>query len=321
MQISLPTGDRLIQARNQYFANQQILGNKQVRWWWNNQHFALYDTGSGFVPQGPQTQWVPNSKSTIMLEYGFAACDKATNQPNVFFDPKSTESFTAFWSIWDPANQGGYLPRRDDTIQAMALEAVYEYWNVDGNNENVGGVEMIQFTFCCAWNWDARPFPTFPIDNSAWGDTGNWEQGFWTNGIRDILPPPAPSAPPGPGTYPNFPSIATVGWSVHMTPKFSTLIAQHVSGRETRGQFYANPLYEFELTYEVLRSAAAFAELQEIAGFFEQSSGRGIPFWFSPPNISGGPFLCRFSEDVQDFEEFMAQLLSLRTLRLTMVRG
>ena len=31
-------------------------------------------------------------------------------------------------------------------------------------------------------------------------------------------------------------------------------------------------------------------------------------------------WLCRFAEDVQDFEEFMAMLWTLKTLRLSMVR-
>jgi hypothetical protein len=198
LQISLAEGDRLTQSRNQYYPNQQILANKQLRWWWNNTHQAVYDNGdgTGFSPHGAQTEWVSNSKSILTLEYGFAACDKSTNQPNVFYDPKSTESFTAYWSIWDPANQGGYLPRRDDTIQAMALQAVYEYWNVDGNNETVGGVPMLQWDFCCAWNIDARPFPTFPLESTNWGDTGNWQQGLWINQAsagRAALPPPAPS--------------------------------------------------------------------------------------------------------------------------------
>ena len=56
-------GDRLAQARNPYFTNQQILANKQLRWWWNNLHYAVYDTGSGWTPQGAQTEWTPNSKS------------------------------------------------------------------------------------------------------------------------------------------------------------------------------------------------------------------------------------------------------------------
>ena len=47
LQVSRPEGDRPTQSRNQFFANQQILGNKQLRWWWNNTHFALYDDGDG----------------------------------------------------------------------------------------------------------------------------------------------------------------------------------------------------------------------------------------------------------------------------------
>ena len=291
LQVSLPQGDRLAQARNPYSANQEILANKQLRWWWNNTHQAVYDTGAGggWTPNGPQTEWVPNSKSILTLEYGFAACDKSTNQPNVFFDPKSSESFTAYWSIWVPGNEGGYVPLRDDTIQTMALEAVYEYWNVDANNETVGGLPMLQWDFCCAWNWDARPFPTFPLQGDTWGDAGNWQQGLWITGgpaARPPLPPPAPTPPPTPGPYATFPTLTTLAWSTHLRPKFSTLIAGHVSGRETRAQRTANPYFDLELTYEVLRSAAAYEELQAIAGFFAQASGADEPFWVAPPGLS-----------------------------------
>jgi len=402
MQVSLPEGDRLAQARNQYFSGQEILANKQLRWWWNNQHQAVYATsssGGAWTPTGPHTEWVPHSKSILTLEYGFAACDKSTNQPNVFYDPKSTESDTAYWSIWDPGNEGGYLPRRDDTIQAMALQAVYDYWNTDGNNETVSGVQMLQWTFCCAWNIDARPFPTFPLLNNDWGDSGNWPQGLWINQVtagRASLPPPAPSPPPSHGSFATFPALSTLGWSTHLKPKFSTAISGHVSGRETRALNRANPYFDIELTYDVLRSAAAYSEVLEIAGFFEQTSGADEPFWVAPPGLSavagqllgtgdgettvfplvasiggytgpvygtsgvstvyldGAPqpsgwsvsigylpavtfasapgagvrvtadfgvlWLCRFTEDVQDFEEFMTMLWTLRTLRLMTVR-
>ena len=42
LRVSLPEGDRLAQSRNAYSANQQLLANKQLRWWWNNQHQAIY---------------------------------------------------------------------------------------------------------------------------------------------------------------------------------------------------------------------------------------------------------------------------------------
>ena len=75
---------------------------------------------------------------------------------------------------------------------------------------------------------------------------------------------------------------------MHIKPKFSTIIASHVSGRETRGQRYANPYFDIELTYEVLRSDAQHLELQTIAGFFEEMSGKDDPFWIAPPGLSGG---------------------------------
>jgi uncharacterized protein (TIGR02217 family) len=398
LQVSLPEGDRLGQARNPYFPNQEILANKQLRWWWNNNHQAVYDNGDGqgFAPHGPKTEWDPNAKSVITLEYGFAACDKSTNQPNVFFDPKSTESFTAYWSIWDPANELGYLPRRDDTIQALALQAVYEYWNVDGNNESVGGLPMLNWNFCCVWNTDARPFPTFPILNSAWGDAGNWPQGLWIGTTRAVLPPPSPSLPPTPPEFATLALGPALAWSVHIKPQFKTEIGQHVSGRETRTQRFAHPYFDIDLTYDLLRADAAHLELQAIAGFFEQASGEAAPFWVEPPGLSAvtrqaigvgdgsqtvfplvgsigsyiGPvygtsgvaavyldgvaqpsgwsvssgylpaitftsaplagaaitadfsilWLCRFAENVQDFEEFMTMLWALRTVRLVTVR-
>ncbi len=399
LQVTLPAGDRKAQTRNAYSAGQQILANKQLRWWWNSLHYAVYDDddGSGWSAHGPHTGWVAQSKSIMTLEYGFSAVDKATNQPNVFFDAKSTESATPYWSIWDNAGGLGYLPRRDDTIAALALQAVYDYWITDGNNATSGaGLPMLNWTFACVWNWDARPWPIFPLDSSAWGDTGNWAAGDWTTGLRTLLVPPDPTPPPSPGSYATFPDIATVGWSIEITPRFSTGVASHSSGRESRVVSRAWPLFDIELTYELLRCATAYEELQAIAGFFESMGGADTPFWFAPPGLSAvsgqaigngdgstvtfslqasigaftgpvcgasgvaavyldgvsqssgwtvtsgyGPtisfaaapsagvsitadfgvlWLCRFADDVIEFEQFLSMLFALKTLKLRTVR-
>jgi hypothetical protein len=287
LEVSLPEGDRLSQLRNPYDADQQILANKQLRWWWNNVHQAVYNTGLGWVPQGPQTEWQAQSKSICFLEYGFPACDKGTNQPNVFFDAKSIESATPYWSIWQPTPGGGFAPRRDDTIQLTALAAIYEYWNTDGHNATSGGgVAMVQFAFSCVWNWDARPFPTFPILSSQWGDAADWRTGDWLNGRGPALPPTAAPSPPSPGTYATFPALAGLGWSTHIKPRFATGIAGHVSGRSTRAPAYASANYDLELTYDVLSAAASCLGLQQIAGFFATASGEAMPFWVAPPGLS-----------------------------------
>ena len=286
--VSLPEGDRLAQARSPYYSNQQALANKQLRWWWNNAHTAIYDAGDGlgWAPHGPQTEWKLQSKSIAFIEYGVPACDKGTNQPNVFFDAKSIESATPYWSIWNPLPGGGFAPQRDDTLASLALQSIYEYWNVDGHNAtSVSGVPMVQFAFCCAWNWDARPFPTFPLLAAQWGDAGNWQSGDWLNGRGPSLPPLATAPPPIPGSYLNFPTLATLSWSTTIRPSFGTEVATHIAGRETRKAHATAASYDIELTYEALR-ADSLGELQTLMGFFNQCFGAAASFWFALPGLS-----------------------------------
>jgi hypothetical protein len=287
--VSPPEGDRRAQTRSPYDANQQLLANKQLRWWWNNSHQAIYDDGdgTGWSPHGPATEWTPQSKSICFIEYGFPACDRATNQPNVFFDPKSSGSATPYWSIWDPFPGGGFAPRRDDALAELALQAIWEYWNVDGHNEkSAAGIVMVDFACSCAWAWDARPFPTFPLLASEWGDAGDWATGNWLTGRGPPLAPPAPSPAPPPGDFPIFPTLATLGWSTHVRPRFATEVADHVSGRATRQSGRAEALYDVELTYELLRGDAAFSDMQAIAGFFATVGGAAAPFWLAPPGLA-----------------------------------
>ena len=398
--VSPPQGDRLAQTRSPYFANQQLLANKQLRWWWNNPHQAIYDAGDGlgWAPHGPSTEWTPQAKSFAFIEYGFPACDRATNQPNVFFDPKSSGSATPYWSVWDPIPGGGFAPRRDDALAELALQAIYEYWNVDGRNEtSAAGVAMVDFAFSCAWAWDARPFPTFPLLTSQWADAGDWASGNWLNGRGPALAPPASSPAPTPGDYPTFPALATLGWSTHVRPRFATEVADHVSGRATRRSSRAEALYDVELTYQLLRADAPLARRRRSPVSSPQSAARQIRFGSAPPSLAevvgqilgvgdgtttrfalarttgayvetvagtsgvsavyldGAPlpaaawscsggyapaialasppatgalvsadfgvlWLCRFADDGLDFEEFMAMLFALGTVKLQTAR-
>ena len=291
LRVSLPQGDRLVQSRHAYAANQQLLAPKQLRWWWNNSHQAIYDDGdgTGWQPHGPFTEWIAQSKSIVFAEYGFASCDRSTNQPNVFFDPASGLSGTAFWSIWDPnaSAPGGYAPRRDDVLQTLTLQAVYEYWVTDGNNvTSAGGVPMLQTAFMAAWNWDARPFPTFPLQPATWSDAALWPSGFAINGKGPFVAPLVPDSPPALGPYLDFPALPTLGWTVRLSPRFATGAALHVSGRELRAAKASAPRWLIELNYDLLRMVSPNAELQAIVGFFAQCAGEGTSFYFAPPTLS-----------------------------------
>ncbi|MGB6177059.1 MAG: glycoside hydrolase TIM-barrel-like domain-containing protein, partial [Methylocella sp.] len=327
LQVSVPGNpgdDRLVQLRRQFFPQQQILANKQLRWWWNNQHFALYDDqdGHGDAPKGPQTEWVPRSKSIVFTEYGFPATDKCTNQPNLFFSAGSTESGTAYWSAWRNADGGGYLPVQDQNLQLLALQAIHEYWFVNGYNAvSAAGVAMIQQMFCSVWNWDARPFPAFPQLSGVWGDAGNWAAGNWLNGKGPFLTPPIPDPPFAPGAYPAFPALRGLGWSIHYRPTFASGTAEHVSGRGSRFARMAAAAWDIELVVDLL-TMDVIQDFQTLVGFYEMMKGQDLPFAFpaDPALGIGSPVNCRFADDNEDLEEFVSRLWRVQSLKLRTVK-
>ena len=143
---------------------------KDIRNWWSRHHHERVGGVRSDVP----TAWVPQSKPVRFTEYGCAAVDKGTNQPNTFLDPKSSESRL-------PHHSDG---RRDDLIQYQYLRAMAGYWMDPANNpvsREYGG-PMLDWDHSCAWAWDARPFPFFPNRRKLWSDGPNYERGHWLNG-------------------------------------------------------------------------------------------------------------------------------------------
>ncbi len=113
---------------------------------------------------------------------------------------------------------------------------------------------MILTPFCCAWNWDARPFPTFRSTRAFGATAAIGRRGNWIGGKGPYVSLPSPDAPPGPGSYAVFPTLSGQAWSVHYKPRFSTRTAAKASGRETRAAAMTSPLWDIELTFDVLRS-------------------------------------------------------------------
>ncbi|GAB5446703.1 baseplate multidomain protein megatron [Gymnodinialimonas sp.] len=124
--------------------------------------------------------WVPKSKPIWFTEFGCAAIDKGSNQPNKFLDPKSSESSIPHYSNG----------RRDDLIQAQYLRAVMDYWSEEGRNPQSDQYDgpMLDLGRAHAWAWDARPWPAFPNDRERWTDGINWGRGHWLTGRLDAQP-------------------------------------------------------------------------------------------------------------------------------------
>lgn len=146
-----------------------IYGNKRLVDWWSNEHHSR----PGGVRNAGATSWVPESKKIVFTEMGVPAIDKGTNQPNVFFDPKSSESEVPYFSS----------AARDDVIQRQGVRAFMEYWLDNANNpsSSVYAGRMVDVASTNIWSWDARPFPSFPYDSTSWADADNWKYGHWIN--------------------------------------------------------------------------------------------------------------------------------------------
>lgn len=129
---------------------------KNISYWWNNTHTN---------PDSSTTGWTAQMKKIWFIEYGFPSIDGATNKPNIFYDPTSSESgFPRF-------SRG----RVDWRIQRAAIAATESQWSASA---------MIERRF--VWCWDARPFPYWPDLLSVWGDGAAWKYGHWLSGKMGI---------------------------------------------------------------------------------------------------------------------------------------
>lgn len=144
-----------------------VYRNKDFPNFWTRQHYNR----PGGVESGTPTAWVPESKPIWFTEFGCPAIDKGPNQPNVFYDPKSSESAVPYFSSG----------RRDDLIQRRYLEAMLQFWRDNGG-------AMVDPSNMFIWTWDARPYPEFPFRSDVWNDSENWRLGHWITGRLGIIP-------------------------------------------------------------------------------------------------------------------------------------
>jgi hypothetical protein len=173
-----PEGEALqrrLPIRDEAFGEDWIYRYKDIRSWWSLPHHNRIDG-----VRAEATAWVPQSKPIWFTEFGCAALDKAANQPNLFLDPKSSESGLA------RASNG----RRDDLMQIQYLRAINEYWTDPAHNpvSPLYGGPMIDMTRAHVWAFDARPFPAFPGRPDLWSDGENYDRGHWLNGRTSAVP-------------------------------------------------------------------------------------------------------------------------------------
>ncbi|MFA6266581.1 MAG: glycoside hydrolase/phage tail family protein [Pseudolabrys sp.] len=157
-----------------------VFRQKDIWNFWAQPHYERV----GGVELGTPTAWVPQSKPVWLTELGCPAVDKGANAPNVFPDPKSSESALPHFSNGS----------RDDLMQRRFLEAVLGVFDPAFGDtslnpvSSVYGGRMIAPDTIHLWTWDARPYPVFPAASDVWGDADNWLTGHWLTGRLGSAP-------------------------------------------------------------------------------------------------------------------------------------
>ncbi len=146
------------------YAEPWIWRPKDIANWWSHAH---YNRPLGVRAASP-TAWVAANKPIWFTELGCGAVDKASNQPNVFSDPKSADSGRPHFS-------SGHA---DLLIQRQFLRAHQLFWSKTANNPS----GMVDLDRVYLWTWDARPFPAFPHQTNTWSDGPNHATGHWLTG-------------------------------------------------------------------------------------------------------------------------------------------
>ena len=213
---------------------------KDIKSWWLNAH---HDRPGG-VESGVPTSWVPQSKPFWLMEIGCPAVDKGANQPNVFVDPKSSETAVPYFS------RGA----RDDFMQRRFLRAFVEGLDPDADNYLAGANplsevyagRMIDVARIHVYCWDARPYPAFPSNTDVWGDGDNWRLGHWLT-----------------GRYANAPLAETVaqlltdyGFAEHETGALNGTVPGYVIDRVMAARDALQPL-ELAYFFDPLESGGA----------------------------------------------------------------
>ncbi len=158
------------------YGKQWVFRYKDVWSWWANRHFNR----RGGVEDASATTWLPQSKPFWFTELGCPSVNKGSNQPNVFYDPKSSESAFPYFSDGTP----DYLIQRRylNSMLRFFDESDPEFTGDRNPRSLVYGGRMADLSRLMIYTWDARPYPCFPLYENVWSDGPNWILGQWVSG-------------------------------------------------------------------------------------------------------------------------------------------
>jgi uncharacterized protein (TIGR02217 family) len=131
-------------------------------------------------------------------------------------------------------------------------------------------------------------------------------------------------------TLPIFPSnLPGLAFDVLRQQQWSSRIMTATSGKEYRAATQSFPRYVYSVSYSVLRSSAAFLELQTLFGFCNAAQGQFAPFLYTDPSdnsatlqqIGVGDGTTRSFSFVRAFGGFVEPVLAVNAISQVTVAG
>jgi len=129
-----------------------------------------------------------------------------------------------------------------------------------------------------------------------------------------------------------FPSnLPGITWDNSKSPIFSTIVRTATSGKELRAAFYSYPLWDFHLSYDVLRDSivGGINELKTIVGFFLARQGKFDSFLFTDPSdnavvdqqIGIGNASNTLFQLIRDYGGFVEPVMNVNTIAGVKLNG
>jgi hypothetical protein len=186
-------------------------------------------------------------------------------------------------AYWEQAATGG-------TVTQFLLIGGTRYW---------GAANALTTTY----EFFQDLFPLNPATGVAWtvADINGLQIGYQSGGTGtvlagqvalEVLASDLTSWSPGMATYPVYPALPGLGFSVVKRPAFYTASAKSGSGWQVRVSYAQAPTWEWELTYDLLADQSAASDLKTLLGFFLGMGGDLAPFLFFDPDdnsVTGQP--------------------------------
>jgi hypothetical protein len=194
---------------------------------------------------------------------GAGVCFNVSTQ-TISLAPTAFGGFSNVSATISPVAGTGYA-RITLTLTTDASTALYVYFSTSSVSQHINGTGSVNSCSTFVWGAQLEPY----ANASAYAATvAAADPGIWA----------------GAASLPVLPRLPGQAITVSKAPKWSTERAQSASGRVRKTSYWPYPLWQFELSYNVLRKNATPDELITLWEFFNVAKGQFANWLYVDPS-------------------------------------